>query len=108
MLATAPPGADNPLTATYSTGATPMNPGCIVRCRNRDWVLLPSDDAEVYLLRPLTGATDEVVAVHKQLAELVGYELPEERLRSATFPLPTEADVCRRRQRPSAVAGRAA
>jgi hypothetical protein len=34
-----------------------------------------------------------VVAVHKQLAELVAYELPEERLHSATFPLPTEADV---------------
>jgi superfamily II DNA or RNA helicase len=70
-----------------------MNPGCIVRCRNRDWVLLPSDDEELYHLRPLTGATDEVVVVHKQLAELVGYELPEERLRSATFPLPTENDV---------------
>ena len=71
-----------------------MNPGCIVRCRNRDWVLLPSDESAVYHLRPLTGATDEVVAVHKQLAELVGYELPEERLRSATFPLPgIEADV---------------
>jgi superfamily II DNA or RNA helicase len=72
---------------------TPMNPGCIVRCRNRDWVLLPSDDSEVYRLRPLTGATDEVVAVHKRLAELVGFDLPEERLRSATFPLPTEDDV---------------
>jgi superfamily II DNA or RNA helicase len=70
-----------------------MNPGCIVRCRNRDWVLLPSDDASVYRLRPLTGATDEVVDVQKQLAELVGYELPEERLRSATFPLPTDNDV---------------
>ena len=70
-----------------------MNPGCIVRCRNRDWVLLPSDDASVYRLRPLTGATDDVVVVHKQLAELVAYELPEEGIRSATFPLPTEADV---------------
>jgi hypothetical protein len=44
-----------------------MNPGSIVRCRNRDWVLLPSDHEEVYLLRPLTGATDEIVAVHKRL-----------------------------------------
>jgi superfamily II DNA or RNA helicase len=70
-----------------------MKPGCIVRCRNRDWVLLPSDESEVYNLRPLTGATDEVVAVHGRLAELIGYELPEERLRSATFPLPTDDDV---------------
>lgn len=70
-----------------------MNPGSIVRCRNRDWVLLPSDDEEVHLLRPLTGATDEVVAIHKQLADLVGYTLPTERIQSATFPPPTVADL---------------
>jgi hypothetical protein len=72
---------------------TSMKPGCIVRCRNRDWVLLPSDDEEVFSLRPLTGATDDVVTVHKRLAELIGFDLPDERLRSATFPLPTAADV---------------
>lgn len=70
-----------------------MNPGSIVRCRNRDWVLLPSDDDKVYLLRPLTGATDEVVAVHKELTDIIGYSLPEERVRSATFPLPTVDDL---------------
>ncbi len=70
-----------------------MNPGSIVRCRNRDWVLLPSDQDEVYLLRPLTGATDDIVAIHKQLTTLIGYDLPEERVRSATFPLPTADDL---------------
>ncbi len=35
-----------------------MNPGSIVRCRNRDWVLLPSERADVHLLRPLAGATE--------------------------------------------------
>jgi len=30
-----------------------MNPGSIVRCRQRDWVLLPSDTQDVYRLRPL-------------------------------------------------------
>jgi superfamily II DNA or RNA helicase len=70
-----------------------MNPGSIVRCRNREWVLLPSERAEVHLLRPLTGATDEFIAVHRQLADLIGYELSEERLRSATFPLPTADDL---------------
>ena len=44
-----------------------MNPGSIVTCRNRDWVLLPNEDPNLLLLRPLTGATDEVVAVHKDL-----------------------------------------
>jgi len=70
-----------------------MNPGSIVRCRNRDWVLLPSDHDEVYLLRPLTGATDEVVAVHKQLTDIVGYSLPEERVRSSRFEPPTVDDL---------------
>ncbi len=70
-----------------------MNPGSIVRCRNRDWVLLPGDHEDVYLLRPLTGATDEVVAVHKHLTDIVGYTFPEERVRSASFPLPTDEDL---------------
>jgi hypothetical protein len=70
-----------------------LTPGSIVRCRNRDWVLLPSDSPQVHLLRPLTGAIDEVVAVHKYLTDLIGYDLPEERVRSTTFPLPSPEDL---------------
>lgn len=70
-----------------------MNPGSIVRCRNREWVLLPSDQPAAWFLRPLTGATDEVVAVHRQLTELVSYTLDGERVRSATFPLPSVDDL---------------
>jgi hypothetical protein len=39
-----------------------MNPVSIVRCRNRDWVLLPGESPDEHLFRPLTGATDEIVA----------------------------------------------
>jgi superfamily II DNA or RNA helicase len=70
-----------------------MNPGSIVQVRNRYWVLLPHDDPNLYLLRPLTGATDEVVALHKGLTDLLGYTLPQERPRPAAFPLPTPDDV---------------
>ena len=70
-----------------------MQPGSIVQCRNREWVLLPSENDDVFLLRPLTGATDEVVAIHKRLTDLIGYSLPDERVRSATFPLPTQNDT---------------
>jgi SNF2 family DNA or RNA helicase len=70
-----------------------MNPGSIVRCRNRDWVLLPSSRTDVYSLRPLTGAADEVVQIHKALSDLIQSTLAEERVRSANFPLPTVEDV---------------
>jgi hypothetical protein len=50
-----------------------MNPGSIVRCRNREWVLLPAETDEVFALWPLTGTTDDVVHVHRGLMNLVGY-----------------------------------
>ena len=70
-----------------------MNPGSIVYARHRHWVLLPNENPDIYLLRPLTGAMDEVVAIHKGLSDLVGYSLPEERLQSSTFPLPSVEDL---------------
>ena len=65
----------------------------MVRRRNRDWVVPPRNEPDVHHLRPRTGAEDDLVAVHRQLPDLVGAELPEERLRSATFPLPMPDDV---------------
>ena len=70
-----------------------MNPGGIVRCRNRDWVLLPSEQPDVHLLRPLTGATDEVVAVHIGLSNLIGSSLPAERVVPSRFEPPTADDL---------------
>ena len=70
-----------------------VNPGSIVQCRSREWVLLPSDQDDLLLLRPLTGATDEIVAVHKRLTDLIGYSFPEERVRSAKFPPPKSDDI---------------
>jgi superfamily II DNA or RNA helicase len=55
--------------------------------------LLPNQDPNLLLLRPLTGATDEVVALHKGLTDLLGYSFPEERVRSAKFPPPTPDDL---------------
>ena len=70
-----------------------MTPGSIVRCRNRDWVLLPSEQPDVLLLRPLTGMLDDVVALKKDLTDFVDYDLPEERIRPATFPAPIPDDI---------------
>lgn len=95
-----PPWVAHPVVGCHlhGTGALPsesssMNPGSIVRCRNRDWVLLPSDDRSVRRLRPLAGATDEVVALHERLADLVGMTLAPESIRSSLFPPPTVNDL---------------
>ncbi|MFQ3582306.1 MAG: helicase-related protein [Chloracidobacterium sp.] len=70
-----------------------MKPGSIVRCRDREWVVLPTDADDIIALRPLTGATEQVVKLHRQLMNLVGYALPTERITPAAFPLPTAQDV---------------
>jgi len=70
-----------------------MNPGAIVSCRNREWVLMPSDDPGVHILRPLAGTPDEAVALHKSLSEIADYCLPDERIRPAIFPLPRQRRV---------------
>ncbi len=70
-----------------------INPGSIVQVRNRYWVLLPHPDPNLYALRPLTGAVDETLTLHKGLTDLLGYTLAEERLKAAQFPPPTPEDV---------------
>ena len=70
-----------------------MNPGSIVRCRNREWVLLPAETDDVWVLRPLAGTGDDAVKIHKGLSNLAGYDLPFERVTPASFPLPTPDDV---------------
>jgi len=70
-----------------------MQPGSIVRLRDRDWVLLPSEDENIYRLRPLTGVTDEVVAVHRSLTTIIQYALPEERIQPSQFPPPSSEDL---------------
>ncbi len=65
-----------------------MQPGSIVRFRKRDWILLPSPDLDVLRLRPLTGTTDDEIAVHRWLSTLLGYSFSEERVRPSIFPLP--------------------
>lgn len=57
--------------------------GSIVKCRNREWVVLPSPDDELYVLRPLAGSEHEIIGIHYGLATL-GLD----RIEPAHFPLP--------------------
>jgi superfamily II DNA or RNA helicase len=43
--------------------------GSIVKCRNREWVVIPSEDDQVTLLRPLTGGEKEQCGISKSLME---------------------------------------
>jgi len=77
-----------------------VRPGSIVRFRHRRWVVLPSDDEAIVLLRPLTGTSEDALPVHRQLADLLAYSLPSERLEADRFPLPdptqlTDAEAVR-------------
>lgn len=60
-------------------------PGSIVSCRNRQWVVLPSDVPEVVRLRPLSGNEEEIAGIFRGL-DLEG-------IQSASFPLPTAHQV---------------
>ena len=70
-----------------------IQPGSIVRCRNRDWVVLPTANDEVWSLRPLTGTTDDAIELHRRLADAISTVFPFERVEPSQFPLPTATDV---------------
>ena len=70
-----------------------MKPGALVRYREREWVVLPSDSPQLLLLRPIGGSSREACGVVASLANLAAYTLPYERIEPAQFPLPSPEDV---------------
>jgi superfamily II DNA or RNA helicase len=62
-------------------------PGSLVNYRHRDWIVLPSDNADLVKLRPLGGAEEETTAVYLPLA------LPGEEITESSFPQPTRTDL---------------
>lgn len=56
------------------------NPGSIVTCRDRQWIVLPSEIPDVLRLRPLSGNEDQICGIYRPL------EL--EPITSAQFPPP--------------------
>lgn len=72
---------------------TQTTPGSLVKYREREWVVMPSDDPDLILLRPIGGSLREVCGVVRSLADVAAYSLPYERIEGASFPLPLPADV---------------
>ena len=56
-------------------------PGSVVRCREREWVVLPSDDRDLLLLRPLGGGEAETCGIYLPLLHL-------DPVQEAKFPPP--------------------
>lgn len=44
-----------------------FKPGSLVTLRNRPWVVLPSEDDELLLVKPLGGSDDEITGIYKPL-----------------------------------------
>ncbi len=68
-------------------------PGSLVRFREREWIVLPSRDPDVVLLRPIGGSGREICGVIAPVADLMGYTLPHERVTEAAFPSPEPGDA---------------
>jgi hypothetical protein len=60
-------------------------PGDLVYARGREWVALPSPDADALCLRPLSGAETDVQLIHPALER--------EAMRPARFELPSPAQT---------------
>lgn len=61
--------------------------GSIVNTRNRDWIVLPSTDSDLLLLKPLGGSDDEITAIYKPL------NLSSDNVVSSEFPFPSSEDI---------------
>lgn len=64
-----------------------FQPGTLVKVRNRDWVVLPSDDKNILLIRPLDGTEEETTGIFLPL------NFSEDQPHQSEFPLPTEDDL---------------
>ena len=70
-----------------------MKPGSLVTYREREWVVVPSDSPDLLLLRPIGGSARETCGVYLPLVNLMGSDLPFERVKPAAFPLPNPETV---------------
>lgn len=61
------------------------SPGSIVKCREREWVVVPIQDNNVLLLRPLAGTEKELCGIYLPLGI--------ESIEPAVFPLPNPDQV---------------
>ncbi|MFA8436792.1 MAG: helicase-related protein [Marinifilaceae bacterium] len=53
-----------------------IKPGNLITLRGREWVVLPSDDKDLLIVKPLGGSDEEITAIYKPLR--IPEDVPEE------------------------------
>ena len=66
---------------------TLLQPGKLVSLRGREWIVLPSDDDDLLIVKPLGGSDDEIAGIYLPLA------IESDRPADARFEEPTAADL---------------
>ena len=64
-----------------------FKPGSLVTLRNRPWVVLPSDDIDLLLIKPLGGSDEEITGIFKPLAN------EADKPQTYNFIKPSESDL---------------
>jgi superfamily II DNA or RNA helicase len=66
---------------------TLLQPGKLVSLRGREWVVLPSDDPDLLVVKPLGGSDDEIAGIYLPL------QIETDHPADARFEPPTSADL---------------
>lgn len=64
-----------------------LQPGKLVRLRGRDWIVLPSDDPDLLVVKPLGGSDDEIAGIYLPLG------IETDKPADARFEAPSPADL---------------
>ena len=67
--------------------ATDLKPGKLITLRNREWVVLPSNDKDILNVKPLGGTADESTSIY------LPFGFKNEKIEEYRFPMPQAKDV---------------
>jgi len=63
------------------------SPGTLVKARGRRWVVQPSDNKNLLVIKPLGGAEEETTAIYIPL------QFPQDQIEKDQFPIPLKEDI---------------
>jgi superfamily II DNA or RNA helicase len=66
---------------------TEFQPGALVKLRGREWVVMPSNDKDILLVKPLGGSDEETTGI------FLPFSFRDEKPEPAEFPFPSIQDI---------------